>query len=313
MKITLKSTRQNFSGYGLAGKLFAASLCMMAASGMAARAAMNAPPNSSVNLSSGDAASDQSSDAADAVNDSATDLAKKLQNPIGNLYSIPFQSNTNFNYGPNKGTQENVNIQPVIPIHITDDWNIITRAILPLIWQPSLAPAHTVPFGTGATTFSAFLSPSKPKNGWLWGAGPVVQVPTISSKTLGSNVWGAGPTGVLVYMKGPIVAGALANNVWSLGGTSGASGTRYDNFLLQPFANYNFGGGWYVGTSPIITANWLASGNNAWTLPLGGNFGRVIKIGGKLPLNLSAGAYANVLRPRYGATWQLRTQATFIF
>jgi hypothetical protein len=100
--------------------------------------------------------------------DNDTALAKKLQNPIGDLYSFPFQNNTNFNYGPHKGTQDILNVQPVIPIHINEDWNIITRTILPLIWQPSLQPAQTVPFGTGPTTFSAFLSPSQPVNGWLW-------------------------------------------------------------------------------------------------------------------------------------------------
>ena len=266
-----------------------------------------------VNLASDESDPALASDTSDAASDSATALAKKLQNPIGNLYSIPFQSNTNFGYGPNKGTQEILNIQPVIPTHLDDNWNLITRVILPLIWQPSLAPAHTVPFGIGPTSFSAFISPSQRRNGIVWGAGPIFQLPTITSKTLGSSVWGVGPTGVVVYMTGPIVAGALSNNVWSLGGTSGKNGTRYDNFLLQPFANYNFGGGWYVGTAPIITANWLARGNNAWTLPLGGYAARVIKIGGKLPINLQAGAYANVLRPRYGATWQFRTQATFIF
>ena len=216
----------------------------------------------------------------------ATALAKKLQNPIGDLYSFPFQNNTNFNTGPHKGTQDILNVQPVIPIHINEDWNVITRTILPLIWQPSLQPAQTVPFGTGPTTFSAFLSPSNPINGWLWGVGPVVQIPTISSKSLGSNVWGGGPTGVLVYMKGPWVAGVLANNVWSFGGTSGLGGTRYNMFLTQPFVNYNFGEGWYVGTAPIITANWLTAGNKAWTLPVGAQVGRVMKIGGKLPVNL---------------------------
>lgn len=244
---------------------------------------------------------------------SESDLAKKLQNPIGDLYSFPFQSNTNFNYGPNKGTQELLNIQPVIPIHINEDWNVITRTVLPLIWQPSLHPAHTAPFGTGPTAFSAFLSPSKPSNGWLWAVGPVFQVPTISDKTLGSNVWGGGPTAALVYMKGPWVAGALVNNVWSMGGTSGRNGTQYNAFLMQPFANYNFGEGWYVGSSPLITANWLAAGNEAWTLPVGANVGKVVKIGGKLPVNLSIGAYYNVMRAEYGATWQLRTQATLIF
>jgi hypothetical protein len=252
---------------------------------------------------------DQDSD----INEDATALAKKLQNPIGNLYNFPFQNNINFNTGPHDGTQDILNIQPVIPIHVNADWNVITRTILPLVWQPSLQPAQTVPFGTGPTTFSAFLSPSNPTNGWLWGVGPVIQVPTISNKTLGSPVWGGGPTGVLVYMKGPWVAGALVNNVWSFGGTSGRGGTSYNMFLTQPFVNYNFGGGWYVGTSPIITANWRTTGNNAWTLPVGANVGRVVKIGGKLPVNFSLGVYDNAIRPQYGSTWQLRTQVTIIF
>jgi hypothetical protein len=248
-----------------------------------------------------------------ADDDDATAIAKKLQNPIGDLYSFPFQNNTNFNTGPHKGTQDILNVQPVNPIHINSDWNVITRTILPLIWQPSFQPAQSVPFGTGPTTFSAFLSPANPTNGLVWGIGPVVQVPTISSATLGSNVWGGGPTGVLVYMKGPWVGGVVANNVWSFGGTQGLGGTRYNTFLVQPFVNYNFGGGWYVYSSPIITANWLKAGNEAWTLPVGAGAGRVVKLGGKLPVNFQLGAYYNTLRPEFGSTWQLRTQITLIF
>jgi hypothetical protein len=247
----------------------------------------------------------------DTAGQSNTDLAKKIQNPIGDLYSFPFQSNTNFGFGPHGGTQEILNIQPVIPIHITPDWNIITRTILPLVWTPDLSPAPSVPFGTGPATFSAFLSPKNPTNGWLWGIGPVVQVPTISDASLGSSVWGGGPTAVLVYMHGPIVAGALANNVWSFGGTHGAGGNSYNDFLTEPFVNYNFGDGWYVGSSPIITANWQANGTK-WTVPIGADAGRVIRIG-KLPVNLLLGAYYNIVKPQYGADWQLRSQVTLIF
>jgi hypothetical protein len=160
--------------------------------------------------------------------ESTSDLAKKLQNPIASVTSIPFQNNINFHYGPNKGTQDVLNIQPVVPFSLNENWNLITRTILPLIWQPSLQPAQTVPFGTGPTTFSAFLSPKAPFNGWVWGVGPVVQVPTISDKTLGSNIWGAGPTAVAVHIGGGAwVYGALINNVFSFGGTSGPGGTRY--------------------------------------------------------------------------------------
>jgi hypothetical protein len=112
---------------------------------------------------------------------------------------------------------------------------------------------------------------------------------------------------------GAFVYGALVNDVFSFGGTSGPSGTRYDVFTFKPFVNYNFGEGWFVGTVPIITANWLASGNKAWTLPVGAQVGRLIKVGGKLPVNLLVGAYYNALRPQFGATWQLRTQIAVIF
>jgi hypothetical protein len=242
-----------------------------------------------------------------------TELAKKLQNPIGDLYSFPFQNNANFNYGPHNGTQDNLNIQPVIPIHINGDWNVITRTILPLVWQPSLRPVHTVPFGIATTTFSAFLSPARPLNGWLWAVGAVIQVPTISDKTLGSNVWGGGPTAAIVYMKGPWVAGVLVNTVWSFGGTSVPGGTSYNSFLAQPFLNYNFGRGWYANTAPIITAAWPALRNKAWTVPIGGGVGKIVRIAGILPVNLSVGVYYNAVRPQFGSTWQLRTQVTFIF
>jgi hypothetical protein len=247
-----------------------------------------------------------------APEDDATALAEKLQNPIGELNSVPFQNNTNFNVGPNKGTQDILNIQPVIPVHLNEDWNLITRTILPVVWNPSLLPASSVPVGLGPTLFSGFFSPRKPVDGWVWGVGPAVQLPTITSKTLGSNVWGAGPTAIVVRVANPWVYGVLANNVFSLGGTSGRNGTSYNTFTLNPFANYNFGGGWFVGTVPIITANWQAGGEK-WTLPVGAQAGRLIKLGGKLPVNLLVGAYYNALRPQYGATWQFRSLAAVVF
>jgi hypothetical protein len=248
----------------------------------------------------------------------ATELAKKIQNPIGDLYSLPFQANTNFSTGPNKGTEVVLNIQPVIPVHLNEDWNVITRTILPLVWSPSMQPAQSVPFGTGPVTFSAFLSPRKAIGGWVWGVGPVLQLPTASNPTLGSSVWGAGPSAVVVKLDGPWVWGGLINNVWSLGGHDGptgkaSGGTRYNLMTMQPFLNYNFGEGWYVTSSPIITANWLTAGDKAWTVPVGGGAGRVVRIGGKLPLNLMLSGYWNAVRPEFGATWQMRAQATLIF
>ena len=255
---------------------------------------------------------DSGQDAASGGADSATAIAKKLQNPIGDIYSIPFQNNTNFNAGTKGGTQNILNIQPVIPIHVNDEWNVITRTILPLVWSPTNQPAPSVPFGLAPTSFSAFLSPKDPVNGWVWGVGPIAQLPTITNKTLGSDVWGLGPALVVVKLAGPIVTGALVNNAFSLGGSSGRGGTSYSLFTLNPFFNYNLGGGWFVGTAPILTANWN-TGSEKWTLPVGAQAGRLIKIGGKLPVNLLIGAYYNALRPQFAGTWQLRTQIALVF
>jgi hypothetical protein len=242
---------------------------------------------------------------------SAEELAKLAQNPVGNLISLPFQNNTNFNYGPEKGTQNILNIQPVIPISVNEDWNVITRTILPVIWQPSLGPGIDSNTGIGDTTFTAFLSPAKPGE-WIWGVGPVVQLPTNSTAVLGNKNWGMGASFVVLHLAhgDPWVYGALVNNVWSL--TSDKQGGSYSNGLIQPFVNYNFEGGLYLTTAPIWTVDWKADGGNQWTLPLGGGVGKIFHLG-KLPVNTQISAYYNVVKPDFGANWQLRAQVQLMF
>ena len=213
---------------------------------------------------------------------SAEELAKLAQNPVGNLISVPFQNNTNLNYGPEKGTQNILNIQPVIPISISDDWNIITRTILPVISQPALSPDDSRTNGIGDLTVTAFLSPAKPGE-WIWGVGPVVQAPT-DSNNLGNKNWGLGASFVVLHLdKGsPWVYGVLVNNVWSL--TSDKQGGSYSTGLIQPFVNYNFEGGLYLTSAPILTVDWKADSGNQWTVPLGGGVGKIFHLG-KLPVN----------------------------
>jgi hypothetical protein len=244
---------------------------------------------------------------------SAEELAKLAQNPVGNLISVPFQNNTNFNVGPLSKTQDILNIQPVIPIDVNKDWNIITRTIIPLIWQPEFAPGQGSTFGLGDIQLSAFLSPAEPgPGGLIWGAGAILQMPTNTDDALGNKNWGLGPTAVVLKLEkgSPWVYGALFNNIWSL--SSDKQGGRYNNFLLQPFLNYNFPGGLYLTTSPIVTANWEAPSDQRWTVPLGGGIGKIFHIG-KLPVNTQLGAYYNVVHPDDGASWQLRLQVQFMF
>jgi hypothetical protein len=243
---------------------------------------------------------------------SAEDLAKAAQNPIGNLISVPFQNNTNFGVGPQDGTQNILNIQPVIPFEVDKDWNIITRTILPLIWQPGSVPGEGTTFGLGDLQLSAFLSPSEPgPGGLIWGVGAIVQMPT-DTNDLGNRNWGLGPTAVLLKLEkgNPWVYGVLVNNVWSL--TSNQRGGSYSNFLIQPFVNYNFPDGTYVNSAPIITADWKAEGGQQWTVPLGLGVGKIFRLG-KLPVNTQLGAYYNVVKPDNGANWQLRAQVQFMF
>ncbi|MBS0322056.1 MAG: transporter [Proteobacteria bacterium] len=242
---------------------------------------------------------------------SAEELAKLAQNPVGNLISVPFQNNTNLNFGPDKGTQNILNIQPVIPISVTDDWNIITRTILPVVWMPRL-DADTGPVsGLGDLQFTAFLSPAHPSE-WIWGAGPVLQAPTNSNNELGNDNWGLGPSFVVLHMEkgSPWVYGVLLNNIWSL--SSDKHGGAYSNGLIQPFVNYNFESGLYLTSAPIATVSWMAPGSQQWTVPIGGGVGKIFHFG-KLPVNTQVSAYYNVVRPDYGANWQIRAQVQFMF
>jgi hypothetical protein len=242
---------------------------------------------------------------------SAEELAKLAQNPVGNLISLPFQNNTNLNYGPLDKTQNILNIQPVIPIEVSKDWNVITRTILPVIWNPSLGPNDPSTTGIGDTTFTAFLSPANPGK-LIWGAGPVLQIPTNSNAELGNKNWGLGPSFVVLHLdKGdPWVYGVLVNNVWSL--SSDERGGSYNNGLIQPFVNYNFKEGFYLTSSPIATVNWKADSGNKWTVPIGGGVGKIFHFG-RLPVNTQLSAYYNVVRPDDGPNWQIRFQVQLMF
>ena len=240
------------------------------------------------------------------------ELATAAQNPVADLISIPFQDIIGFGVGPQGSVANVLNIQPVVPFHLTADWNLISRTILPIVTMPnSVVPPFT---GGGSTTglgnvmATAFLSPSKP-GAVIWGAGPVATFPTATAQQLTSpstwGTWGLGPSAVVVAMPGPWVVGALANNVWSV------AGTKASNFLLQYFVNYNFESGWYVVTAPIITADWEAASGQKWDVPFGGGAGRIVWIG-PLPFNLTAQAYYHPIRPENGPNWSVRLTATLL-
>jgi hypothetical protein len=237
--------------------------------------------------------------------DETAELARAVQNPVANLISVPFQNNTNFDFGPREKTQNVLNVQPVIPFSMTENLNLITRTIVPVISQPGFVPGQDRENGIGNILFSAFVSP-KDSGSWIWGAGPAIQLPTSTDDQLGADEWAAGPSFVLLTMRGPWVIGSLFSNVWEMSGDD-----DINFFTWQYFVNYNLDGGWYLTSSPIITANWEA--NDEWTVPLGGGFGRVFRVG-KQPMNAQFQAFYNVEKPNdIGPKWSMRFQLQLMF
>jgi hypothetical protein len=258
-------------------------------------------------------------------------LQKAVQNPVASLISVPIQNNSNFGIGPFDRTQNVLNIQPVIPIRASENWNLIIRWITPIIWQPAPGTANLEVFGieAGTPAFLAaqdvqknagvfglgdmtptfFLSPAKPKK-LIWGAGPVFVLPTATNRVLGQGKLSLGPSVVALLQPGPWTLGVLVNNAWSVAGPSDRSSVN--QMTLQYFLNYDLKKGWYLSFSPIITANWKASSGNIWTVPVGGGIGRILRLGFQ-PVNISAQFYGNAAHTQNGSNWSMRLQIAFLF
>jgi hypothetical protein len=237
-------------------------------------------------------------------------LARELANPVANLISVPFQSNWERNIGPvDGGRQYRMNLQPVIPFTLSPEWNLITRVILPVVHQSDIFPGAGTQNGFGDTLASFFFSPSRPTaGGWLWGVGPVVLVPTGTNDLLTTDRWGLGPTGVALRQDGPWTIGALANHVWSVGGSSGRPDVN--SSFLQPFMSYTTPSAWSFTLQAEATYDWE---RRDASIPVSALVGKVFRIG-MLPVQVNVG-------PRYYAThfdngpkgWGARLSITLVF
>jgi hypothetical protein len=243
----------------------------------------------------------------------ASELAKQSQNPVANLMSLPVEFNFNQDAGYRKNTQTIVNVKPVIPQQLSDDWNLIHRLIVPVIDQPKLSEESYSRFGLGDTVYQGFFSPTKKLGGKLiWGVGPQVGLPTATDDVLGSDQWTLGPAAVALVMEGPWVAGALVSNAWTVAAND-SSRSNVRAMTLQPFVNYNMGEGWYVVSAPVITSNWAADqSGDAWTVPVGAGVGRVFHIGSQA-VNLRVAGYYNAHRPDDASRWTLQFEINFLF
>ena len=230
--------------------------------------------------------------AAEEESDEATELAKQLSNPVAALISVPFQANEDFNIGPANGEKFTLNIQPVIPISISKDWNLILRTILPIISQNDVFGHSGTQSGLGNTTQSFFFSPKAPgPGGLIWGVGPVGYYPTNTDNLLGPDKWGLGPTLVALVQEKGWTIGILANQIWSVGGDNNEQ--NINSTFLQPFVSYTTKTHTTFGINTEATYDWQ---NPQWTVPLNLTVSQVLKIG-KQPISIQLGGrYSPKLR-----------------
>ncbi|MCX7549398.1 hypothetical protein [Xanthomarina sp. F2636L] len=234
-------------------------------------------------------------------------LAKQLLNPIASLISVPFQANTDFGIGAADGTRFTLNVQPVIPLSISEDWNLIARVILPIISQSDVFGDSGNQTGLGDAVVSAFFSPKAPTSGGLiWGAGPVLLVPTSTDNLLGSGKFGVGPTAVALKQVGQLTIGALVNHIWSVAGASDRADVN--STFVQPFIAKNFKGGYSLALNTELTQSWDYNSTSGNIHLIGA---KVIKMG-KQPAQIAVGP-----RVPYGngntADWGFRAQFVLMF
>ena len=241
----------------------------------------------------------------------AQPLVREAKNPFADLTNLQFLYDASVGSAPHDQTSQVVTFQPLIPFSVAPNWSIITRTILPLIDQPGATTGSGRVQGVGDTQFSAFLSPTR-TGSLVWGAGPVLQLPTASNSALGQGKWGAGPTAGLQWSGTQWTFGALVNNIWSFAGDAGRPAVN--QMQLQPEINYTFkhDPNGYLTFSPTVTANWQASANERWTVPVSLGIGQLVKLGSQ-SINLQASAYYNVVAPTDTPPWTLEMELQFLF
>ena len=261
----------------------------------------------------------------EAETDEATKLAKELANPISSLISVPFQANEDFGYGPTgNGYKFTLNIQPVVPISISRDWNVIVRTILPIVSQHDLfyfanlpkdsplQPQNRSQDGLSDTTQSFFFSPKKPGPfGLIWGIGPVFLYPTGTHPFLGTGTFSIGPTVVVLKQMGGLTAGVLMNQLWSVATEEHRS--SFSQMFLQPFLAYTTKTHTTLTLSTESTANWNNNpGDAKWTVPIIGTVSQVLKIG-KQPISIGVAGKYYADSPRYGPDLGVRFIVTLLY
>lgn len=240
---------------------------------------------------------------------SDAELAQQLSNPVANLISVPFQWNYDCCLGPSDGGRYQLNVQPVIPVSLTNDWNVIIRTIVPVIAQDRISPAVGSTWGLGDTTQSFFFSPKKPVGGWILAAGPAILWPTGSSG-LSADKWGAGPTFLALREQSGFTYGVLTNHIWSYA-DAGDAGDRpaVNQTFVQPFVSWTSPTATSVSINSEAAYDWKT---DEWSIPVNFQVTHLYKFG-KQRVSLGGGVRVYAATNGGGPDWGLRFISTFLF
>lgn len=229
-----------------------------------------------------------------AAGSDSAELAKKLSNPIASLISVPFQQNFDFGLGPNEnGFRYTMNFQPVVPISLSKDWNLIVRSIWPIIHQSDVIPG-TSQTGLGDNVTSFFFSPAKPKR-FIWGIGPALLVPTATNDFLGTEKFGVGPTLVVLKQKKGWTVGMLMNHIWSVAGNNARADVN--STFVQPFVSYTTKKAWTFSVNTESTYDWTGE---QWSVPVNLAVSKLVRFG-KQPVSMGGGLKCWATSPSGGA------------
>ncbi|RXM48351.1 hypothetical protein [Flavobacterium sp. YO12] len=237
---------------------------------------------------------------------SAQELADKMANPVASLISVPLQNNLTYGIGPYNGSKYQINIQPVVPFKLSENLNLITRYILPVVDQQDVTGENTHEFGLSDATVTAFFAPKT--KGIILGVGPAFLVPTATEKFLGTEKFGIGPSVLVMHQGKGLSIGFLANQIWSVAGN--ADRADFNQFYTQIFLTHSYKSGASLGFTSEITQNWQG---NTTLITVSPNVGAITKLGGQtmqfavMPLIPIVGHSA--IRP----DWGLRAVVAFIF
>lgn len=238
-------------------------------------------------------------------------LQKDVQNPLAHLINIQFPNDTNFPIGDFRRTLNVFNIQPVIPLRISENWNLITRSVLPVVSLPDITRPNGGTKGLSDLNPTLFLSPEY-SGKVIWGIGPDFILPTATKEELGAGKWSVGPSVAVIVQPEKWTMGVLVSNVWSFAGKRNRS--RVNSLSLEYLISRDFKKGWYFTSAPTITADWELSLTERWNVPVGPGIGRVFKIGGQ-SVSAAVSAYYNLIHPEHlpYPKWQISAELDLLF